>query len=45
MTPLQRRHHLLAIFYYRSPEARDRRIAKVLEDALARTDRKPKKQK
>jgi uncharacterized protein YdeI (YjbR/CyaY-like superfamily) len=45
MTPLQRRHHLLAIFYYRSPEARDRRIAKVLEEAVARTDRKPKKQK
>ena len=41
MTPLQRRHLLLAIFYYRSPEARDRRIAKVLEEALARTDRKP----
>ncbi len=45
MTPLQRRHHFLAIFYYRSPEARDRRIAKVLEEAVARTDRKPKKQK
>ena len=42
MTPLQRRHHLLGIFYYRSPESRDRRIAKVLEDALARTDRKPR---
>ena len=42
MTPLQRRHHLLAIFYYRSPESRDRRIAKMLEDALARTARKPR---
>jgi uncharacterized protein YdeI (YjbR/CyaY-like superfamily) len=42
MTPLQRRHHLLGIFYYRSPESRDRRIAKVLEHALVRTDRKPR---
>ena len=42
MTPLQRRHHLLGIFYYRSPESRDRRIAKMLEDALARTARKPR---
>src|SRR6266851_5701848 len=42
MTPLQRRHHLLAIFYYRNPESRDRRISKMLDDALARTDRKPK---
>ena len=42
MTPLQRRGHLLGIFYYRSPEARDRRIAKVMEEALARTDRKPR---
>jgi uncharacterized protein YdeI (YjbR/CyaY-like superfamily) len=40
MTPLQRRGHLLGIFYYRSPESRDRRIAKVLEEALARTNRK-----
>ena len=45
MTPLQRRGHLLGIFYYRSPEARDRRIAKMLEDALAHAGRKPKKQK
>jgi uncharacterized protein YdeI (YjbR/CyaY-like superfamily) len=42
MTPLQRRSHLLGIFYYRSPESRDRRIAKMMEEALARTDRKPK---
>jgi len=40
MTPLQRRHQLLGIFYYRNPESRDRRIAKMLEEALARTDRK-----
>jgi len=43
MTPLQRRGHLLGIFYYRSPEARDRRIAKMLEDALTHADRKPNK--
>jgi uncharacterized protein YdeI (YjbR/CyaY-like superfamily) len=35
MTPLRRRGNLLAIFYYRSPEARDRRAAKVLEEAAA----------
>jgi uncharacterized protein YdeI (YjbR/CyaY-like superfamily) len=35
MSPTHRRGHLLAIFYYRSPEARDRRISKMLEDALA----------
>jgi uncharacterized protein YdeI (YjbR/CyaY-like superfamily) len=34
MSPSHRRGHLLAIFYYRSLEARDRRIAKMLEDAL-----------
>jgi len=36
MSPTQRRHNLLSIFYYRSPEARDRRIAKMLEEAAAR---------
>ncbi len=45
MTRRQRRGHLLGIFYYRSPEARDRRIAKMLDDALAHAERKPKKQK
>jgi uncharacterized protein YdeI (YjbR/CyaY-like superfamily) len=43
MTPLQRRGHLLGIFYYRSPEARDRRIAKMLEDALAHAERNKKR--
>jgi uncharacterized protein YdeI (YjbR/CyaY-like superfamily) len=43
MSPTQRRGHLLAIFYYRTPESRDRRIAKMLEDALAHADRKPNK--
>jgi uncharacterized protein YdeI (YjbR/CyaY-like superfamily) len=45
MTLLQRRGHLLGIFYYRSPEARDRRIAKMLEDALTVAERKPRKGK
>ena len=35
MSPLRRRGQLLAIFYYRTPEARDRRLAKVLEEAVA----------
>jgi uncharacterized protein YdeI (YjbR/CyaY-like superfamily) len=43
MTPIQRRGQLLAIFYYRSPEARDRRIAKVLEAAIAHAERKTAK--
>ena len=34
MTPLQRRGHLLGIFYYQSPEAREKRAAKAIEDAL-----------
>jgi uncharacterized protein YdeI (YjbR/CyaY-like superfamily) len=35
MSPLHRRGHLLGIFYYRSPDARDRRVAKTIEDAIA----------
>jgi len=42
MTPIQRRYYLLGIFYCRTPESRDRRIAKMMEDALARTDRQLK---
>lgn len=42
MTLLQRRQHLLGIFYCRSPESRDRRITKMLEDALARAEGKPR---
>jgi uncharacterized protein YdeI (YjbR/CyaY-like superfamily) len=36
MTPTQRRGALLAIFYYESAEARERRAAKVVEEALKR---------
>ncbi len=34
MTPIQRRGHLLGIFYYQSPEAREKRAAKAVEEAL-----------
>lgn len=35
MTPTQRRGQLMAIFYYQSPEARQKRVNKVVEDTLA----------
>ena len=34
MTPARRRSHLLGIFHYQSPEARERRAAQAVEDAL-----------
>jgi uncharacterized protein YdeI (YjbR/CyaY-like superfamily) len=34
MTPVQRRGHLLGIFYYQSPESREKRARKAVEDAL-----------
>lgn len=34
MTPVQRRNHLLGIFYYQSADARERRAAKAVEEAL-----------
>jgi uncharacterized protein YdeI (YjbR/CyaY-like superfamily) len=34
MTPAQRRGHLLGIFYYQSPEARERRAQKAVDEAL-----------
>jgi hypothetical protein len=40
MSPSHRRGQLLAIFYYRTPEARARRIDKVLQDACAFAERK-----
>lgn len=45
MSPTQRRHSLLSIFHYRSPEARGRRIAKMLEEAAARAGKPLQKQK
>lgn len=40
MTPIQRRSQLLAIFYYRTPESRARRLEKVLELAAQVAERK-----
>ena len=40
MSPTHRRRQLLAIFYYRKPESRDRRIAKMLEEALSFAERR-----
>ena len=34
LTPIQRRSHLLAIFYYRSPESRQKRAQQAVEHAL-----------
>ena len=34
LTPAQRRSHLLAIFYYENPQARARRAAQAVQDAL-----------
>jgi uncharacterized protein YdeI (YjbR/CyaY-like superfamily) len=38
MTAAQRRGHLLGIFYYQSPEARERRAQKAVEEALRVAD-------
>jgi uncharacterized protein YdeI (YjbR/CyaY-like superfamily) len=35
MTPVQRRNHLLAIFYYQTVAGREKRTAQVVEEALA----------
>jgi uncharacterized protein YdeI (YjbR/CyaY-like superfamily) len=43
MSPSQRRGHLFGIFYYRTPEARARRIEKTLQEASAFAERKPEK--
>ena len=40
MSSLQRRGQLLAVFYYRSPEARGRRIEKVVQFAVEIAERK-----
>jgi len=42
MSPSRRRGQLLAIFYYRSPEARARRIDKVVQEAAAFAERQSK---
>jgi Domain of unknown function (DUF1905)/Bacteriocin-protection, YdeI or OmpD-Associated len=43
MSPSQRRGHLFGIFYYRTPEARSRRIDKALQEATAVAERKLEK--
>lgn len=40
MSPSQRRGHLLAIFYYRSPESRARRLEKVVQHAAELAEKK-----
>jgi hypothetical protein len=45
MSPSHRRRHLFAIFYYRTPEARARRIEKTLQEASAFADRKLEKER
>ena len=40
MSATARRGQLLAIFYYRTPESRARRLAKVLDEAAARAEKK-----
>jgi uncharacterized protein YdeI (YjbR/CyaY-like superfamily) len=42
MTPTQRRGHLLGIFYYQTAEARERRAAKAVDEALRVAKRKPR---
>ena len=42
MSASHRRAHLLGIFYYRNPAARDRRVAKTIADARTYADRKSK---
>jgi uncharacterized protein YdeI (YjbR/CyaY-like superfamily) len=43
MSERQRRGNLMAIFFYRSPESRGKRLAKVLEQAVEFAERKTKR--
>jgi uncharacterized protein YdeI (YjbR/CyaY-like superfamily) len=45
MSQTQRRRHLLGIFYYRTPEARGRRVEKMLAEAMEIAKRKNKREK
>ena len=40
MTPVQRRGHLMGIFYYQSPESRQKRAQKAIEEALRVVEKK-----
>lgn len=44
MTPVQRRGHLLGIFYYQSPESRQKRARKTIEAAMRIMERKADKE-
>jgi hypothetical protein len=39
MTARQQRGHLLGIFYYRTPEGQQRRLAKAMEEMVARFEK------
>lgn len=43
MSPSHRRAHLLGIFYYRTPEARARRIEQAVQDAATFADKRPRR--
>lgn len=45
LTPTQRRHHLMGIFYVQSPEARAKRTARVIQDAIKAAERPPKRRR
>jgi uncharacterized protein YdeI (YjbR/CyaY-like superfamily) len=45
MSPRQRRGNLMAIFYYRNPASRAKRIGKVMADAVKIADREKKSQR
>ena len=40
LTPLQRRNQLMAVFYYQTPEARERRVGKVVTMLLEKNDKR-----
>ncbi|HUK32055.1 MAG TPA: YdeI/OmpD-associated family protein [Candidatus Acidoferrum sp.] len=44
MTPIQRRGHLMGIFYYKNPASRAKRIAKAMADAVKVAERQKKSQ-
>ena len=44
MSRARRRGHLLGIFYYRNPEARGRRVEKVIQDALEFAEKTARKE-
>lgn len=45
MTPIKRRNHLMAIFYYQTAEGRERRVRAAVEDALKVAKRVDRPQK